>query len=149
MSNYPPGTSAGDPRAPWNAADHSHDHEWYPAEKENPIFEDGAAIFHDYCEYSEGRYGDGWSCEETRSMRFDIERVVISREGEPDVTYLASTEDSADDWSYVHSVFERAIELVECGTEDDLHIRQIDPANKYGNGYVELTVGKYTVIYSQ
>lgn len=145
--NLPPGVTAGHPY--FNPPDHSHEHRWYPGEKENPMFEDGAAIFRDYCDYSEGRYRDEWSCDETRSIRCDIERVVINREEEPDVTYLASTEDSADGWSYVHSLFERAIEAVECGTENDLQIRHIDPANKYGDGYVEVSIGNYTVVYSQ
>lgn len=149
---YPPGTSASDPRAPWNAPDRSHEHEWRPQDKENPIFEDGAAIFLDYCDYAEGRYGEGWSCEETRHLRCDVERVVVHRDDEPDVTYLASTEESADGWTYVHSLFEEAIVNVEVGTRNgnnELHFEHIDPANEYGDGYVEVSVGKYTVVYSQ
>lgn len=49
MSNYPPGTSASDPRAPWNDPDMSHDHEWRPIEDESPRFEDGYVMFGERC----------------------------------------------------------------------------------------------------
>lgn len=150
MSNYPPGTSAGDPRAPWNAPDHSHKHEWIPAEKANPIFEDGAAIFHDYCEYVEGRYRDGWSCEETRRFRCDVERVVLVRESEPDISYLASEEDSINEWGFIERLFELALIAVEnAARSKDLKVEQVDPANKHGDGYVRVSVGDYQVVYSQ
>lgn len=67
--NYPPG-AANDPNAPYNQPDRSHDHEWRLVE-DGPIIEDGAAIFHERCQYAEGRYGDGWECEETRTYRFE------------------------------------------------------------------------------
>jgi len=38
--------------------------------EELPIIEDGAAIFHEKCQYAEGEYGQGWKCEETRTYRF-------------------------------------------------------------------------------
>jgi len=76
---YPPGTSAGDPRAPWNEP-HAHEHEFRPLEKA-PIIEDGAAIFHEECIYAEGRYGDGWECEETRTYRFEYS-TLESPDGE-------------------------------------------------------------------
>lgn len=70
--NYPPGTSAGDPRAPWNAPDRSHEHRWRHEEEDViPEIEDGAAIFSEECQYAEGRYGDGWQCEEVRHYRFE------------------------------------------------------------------------------
>lgn len=72
--NYPPGTSAGDPRAPWNAPDHSHEHRWRTVE-DSPIIEDGAAIFREECEYVEGRYGEGWECEESRHYRFEYSQI--------------------------------------------------------------------------
>lgn len=75
MSNLPPGTWEGDPRAPWNAPDHSHDHEWYPMDGLDPIFEDGAAIFHEQCEYAEGQWGEGWECEESRYYRFEYDTL--------------------------------------------------------------------------
>jgi hypothetical protein len=80
MSPYPPGTSASDPRAPWNAPDRSHEHEWRPID-DAPIIEDGAAIFHEECRYAEGRYGEGWQCEETRTYRFEYSELV-SPDGE-------------------------------------------------------------------
>jgi len=67
---YPPGTSAGDPRAPWNEP-RAHEHEFEPRQDRSPIIEDGAAIFHEECQYAEGRYGGGRQCEETRTYRFE------------------------------------------------------------------------------
>jgi len=150
-SNYPPGTSAGDPRAPWNAPDHSHEHEWRPQEKENPIFEDGAAIFLDYCGYSEGRYRDGWSCEETRSLRCDVERVIVIRDDEPNITYLTSEKDFNKEWRFIERLYEDALIAVEQAAHSggDLVLEQIDPANEYGDGYVRVAVDDYKVIYTQ
>ena len=147
MSNYPPGVTAGHPH--FNPPDRSHEHRWRSQEKENPLFEDGAAIFLDYCDYSEGRHRDGWSCEETRSLRCELERVVVEKENEPDVTYLAKTEDPENSWSYIERLFEEAIISVEIGTRDDIHLENIYPANEYGDGYVEVSVGDVRVVYSQ
>jgi hypothetical protein len=148
MSNYPPGTSAGDPRAPWNAPDHSHDHQWNPSNGDYPLFEDGAAIFVDYCEYSEGRFGDGWSCEETRSIRCDVERVVKVRDGEPNIEYLAS-EESPSMHRHIERVFEEAIVGVEMGTDDSINIEKFDPVNDRGDGYVRVRIQDYILIYEQ
>lgn len=74
--NYPPGAK-NDPRAPYNQPDHSHEHRWqHEEEGVSPIIEDGAAIFHEECQYAEGRYGDGWQCEETRIYRFEYSKLV-------------------------------------------------------------------------
>jgi len=67
---YPPGTWAGDPRAPWNEP-HHHEHEFEPRQDKSPIIEDGAAIFHEGCIYAEGEYGQGWQCEKKRTYRFE------------------------------------------------------------------------------
>lgn len=75
--NYPPG-AANDPRAPWNEVDHTHEHRWEREEfRLQPIIEDGAAIFTEKCTYKEGRYGDGWECEETRTYRFEYSTVDV------------------------------------------------------------------------
>lgn len=71
-SNYPPGVTAGHPY--FNPPDHSHEHHWMP-EVNAPIFEDGAAIFHEECEYAEGEWGEGWQCEETRTYRFEASYI--------------------------------------------------------------------------
>lgn len=150
MSNYPPGTSAGDPRAPWNAPDHSHDHEWYPGDMENPILEDGAAIFHERCHYAEGRWGEGWSCEETRTFRCDVERVVVLRDDKPDIAYLASEEDYHNEWGYIERLYEDALVAVEITDFEEIEMLDCDPANEYGDGYVRVRVGdEYEVIYTQ
>ena len=69
MGGYPPGTSAGDPRAPWSEP-HHHECTFTPRVSD-PVIEDGAAIFIQECNYAEGEYGQGWSCDETRTYRFE------------------------------------------------------------------------------
>ena len=86
--NYPPGAK-NDPRAPYNQPDRSHDHEWRPGDMDNPVIEDGAAIFHERCQYAEGRHGEGWECEETRTYRFEYSTLESpgGKEWElPDIT---------------------------------------------------------------
>ena len=54
--------------------------------------------------------------------------------------------------SYVEDLFERAIVAVEIDAhkgENFLEFHHIDPANEYGDGYVEVSVGDYTVVYEQ
>jgi len=87
-SNYPPGAK-NDPRAPYNQPDQSHEHEWRPCDRDTPVIEDGTAIFHEQCEYAEGRYGEGWQCKETRTYRFEYDTLEspIGVEFElPDIT---------------------------------------------------------------
>ncbi|AAL54946.1 hypothetical protein HfxHF1_185 [Halophage HF1] len=150
MSNYPPGTSAGDPRAPWNAPDRSHDHEWRPCDPDYPILEDGAAIFLEACGYAEGRWGEGWECEETRQFRCDVERVVLLRDGKPDIAYLASEEDYHNEWGFIERLYEDALVSVEITDFEEIEILDCDPPNEYGDGYVRVRVGdKYEVVYEQ
>lgn len=145
---YPPGTWAGDPRAPWNAPDHSHDHEFYDVD--GPIFEDGAAVFIGYCEYAEGRYGDGWACEETRYWRCEVERIIVHREDDPPVSYLASTESPGDKWRYVEMLYEETLIGVERAARDgEVEVVDEYPANEYGDGYVRVRLGDREVIYEQ
>ncbi|UBF21852.1 hypothetical protein HSTV-3_gp92 [Halorubrum virus HSTV-3] len=145
--NYPPG-AANDPRAPYNQPDHSHEHEWW--DTEGPIFEDGAAMFHEACGYAEGRYGEGWECEETRWFRCDVERVILLRDGEPDVAYLASEEDHHNEWGFIERLYEDALVAVEITDFEEIELLDVDPPNDYGDGYVRVRVGnKYEVVYKQ
>lgn len=73
MSNYPPGAK-NDPRAPYNQESHEHEHEW---RDEEIIFEDGAAHLSEYCEYVEGRWGEGYKCEESRHRRFEPTTLTL------------------------------------------------------------------------
>jgi hypothetical protein len=115
---------------------------------DNPIFEDGAAIFHERCDYSEGRWGEGWSCEETRSMRCDLERVVKIREGAPNVSYLASDEYPTERWNYVERIFEEVL-IAVCPYAEDGEIIDLDPPNEYGDGFVRVRLGNYEAVYKQ
>jgi hypothetical protein len=105
MSPYPPGTSASDPRAPWNEPDHSHEHAWSPV-NDGSIIEDGAAIFHEECLYVEGRYGEGWECEETRTYRFEYSTLV-----KPDGTELPVHD--ITDWESNSKFVQDMVEQIE------------------------------------
>jgi hypothetical protein len=66
---------------------HAHDHEYRPVEDRFPLFEDGAAIFFFECEYTEitgsvtdherdeTYYSEGYSCDETKTIRFDLKKM--------------------------------------------------------------------------
>ncbi len=117
---------------------------------DNPILEDGAAIFHERCHYAEGRYGEGWECEEARTFRCDVERVVKLRDGEPDVAYLASEEDHHNEWRFIEWLYEEALIAAERADRNgDLNYLDVDPANEYGDGYVRVRVNDYEVVYTQ
>jgi len=102
---YPPGAK-NDPRAPYNQPDRSHEHEWVPGDMDNPVIEDGAAIFHERCQYAEGRHGEGWQCEETRTYRFEYSTLETPA---GDEIYLPTI----DNWDDVHPVVEKRVIRVE------------------------------------
>lgn len=125
--NYPPG-ARNDPSAPYNQPDHSHDHEWREDE-DAPVIEDGAAIFHERCEYAEGRHGEGWQCEKTRTYRFEYstletpigEEIEIPEIGEWDKEDL--TEENAA----------KVIEIEERFHSDDNNVSiDVDPDPEHG-----------------
>ena len=147
---YPPGMSKRDFVKAGIDQPHNHEHEWRLDDMENPMFEDGAAIFHEYCDYVEGRWGEGWSCEESRTLRCDVERVVLLREGKPNVAYLASEEDYHNEWGFIERLYEDALVAVEITDFEGIEILDCDPPNDYGDGYVRVRVGdKYEVVYEQ
>ena len=148
---YPPGMSSHDFVRAGIDQPHHHEHEWRADSDDSMMFEDGAVIFTEYCGYSEGRWGEGYSCEETRILRCDVERVVVVRESKPNITYLASEEDHLNEWRYIEQLFEDALISVEQAAHSggDFVLEQIDPANEYGDGYVRVAVDGYKVIYTQ
>lgn len=148
MSNYPSGTSAGDPRAPWNAPDTSHEHEFREVE-ESPIFEDGAAIFREECTHEtvlnaeEGYEGEtvvteSIPCEEYRLTRLDPTTVeLVNVEKEIDVP------DEHDDWTQrIHDAL-IAIEI----HADDVTIEDVDPPDGSDDGRVVARCGNFRIIY--
>jgi len=106
--NYPPGAKH-DRNAPYNQPDRSHEHEWVPDDMDNPVIEDGAAIFQEKCQYAEGRYGQGWRCEETRSYRFEYS-TLESPDGE---TWDLPTIQEWDQLNDGSEVAEKVIEIEE------------------------------------
>jgi hypothetical protein len=106
--NYPPGAK-NDPRAPYNQPDRSHEHRWWHDEEHiNPVIEDGAAIFQEECLYAEGRYGDGWQCEETRTYRFEYDCVEVLGGGEIQLPSITDWENVNDELSEVVVAIEEA-----------------------------------------
>lgn len=105
--NYPPGAK-NDPRAPYNQPDRSHEHRWrHEEEQVNPVIEDGAAIFHEECQYAEGRHGEGWQCEETRTYRFEYSTLESPSGIETELHDITDWEHNAD------TVRERIINIEE------------------------------------
>ena len=146
---YPPGMTSRDFVKAGIDTPHDHECEFEHARGENPIFEDGAAIFIESCHYAEGRWGEGWECEEMRSLRCDVERVVLIRDDKPDVAYLASEEDYHTKWEFIERLYEDALVAVEITDFEEIEILDCDPPNDYGDGYVRVAVGCYEVIYTQ
>lgn len=151
MSNYPPGMSKRDFIRAGIDQPHHHEHEWEPNESDYPLFEDGAAVFSESCRYAEGRWGEGWACEETRWLRCDVERIIKVREGEPNIAYLASEENPGENWGYIERIYEDALVGIEIESArfEELEILDIDPPNDYGDGFVRVRYGDYIVEYQQ
>ena len=74
MSNYPPGMGYRDKVRAGIIEPHSHEHEFEPLDAEI-ILEDGAAILIQECIYAEGKYGQGYSCEEKKDYRFEADWI--------------------------------------------------------------------------
>lgn len=145
-SNYPPGMSKRDFVRAGIDQPHHHEHEWEPDEEHYPVFEDGAAIFIEYCLYAEGRWGEGYACEEMRTNRCDVERIIKVREGEPNISYLASEENPRENWGHVERIYEDALVGIEMAKARfrELEILDMDPPN-----FVRVQYGDYIVEYTQ
>lgn len=124
MSNYPPGMSGQDFVRAGIDQPHHHEHEFEPSE-ECPIFEDGAAIFYEHCIHSEGRYGEGWTCGKTCTIRFELKQIIRVRDNKPNVAYLPTD-------NLLDKIYEDALIPLECGTGESPIILGVMPSNKYG-----------------
>jgi hypothetical protein len=93
----------------------THEHDWYPVEGRYPLYEDGALIFQLECEWVEINgathsekhdevfYDEGAECNETKTVRFDIEEVSIST----DEKTVDMTPEDVFDMMYEHGVRDR------------------------------------------
>jgi hypothetical protein len=116
---------AGDP--------HAHDHEWHP-EPDGVIVEDGAVIFTQRCEYTEitgsvtdydrdeTYYSEGYSCDETRQMRFDL---VEMREPVENGQELVKERDEIPEKVFIE-LEENVVDVGGVDPEDDEFIYWID-----------------------
>jgi len=96
--NYPPGTSRRDLIRGGIIEPHRHECEFLmDDDRANPIIEDGAAIFHTECRYVEGEYGQGYSCDETRSYRFEYSTLETSEGEEIELHPITEWEKNDDD----------------------------------------------------
>jgi hypothetical protein len=147
MSNYPPGMSGRDFVRAGIDQPHYHEHEFF-SDNTDPIFEDGAAVFSESCDYVEGEYGQGYRCEESRWIECGLDRVVKIRNGAPNIDYLASEESPSMD-RHIERVLEKAIVTVETGDDYSMFIEKSDPPNDRGDGYVRVKIKDYILIYEQ
>jgi hypothetical protein len=117
---------------------HSHEHEWVENPGVNdPLIEDGAAIFRQECNYSEGRYGEKYQCQETKTYRFEMDRLVF-----PDgFIYDLPT---IENWDEISEEIQKCIiEIEELPKEDvEMNIHP-DP----DNGEVAISYDGYTLCY--
>lgn len=129
MSNYPPGMSGRDFVRAGIVEPHHHEHEWVGSDP-GLIIEDGAAIFSEECRYAEGRYGEGWQCEESRTYRFEERYVWI--EGEPNPLPFIEWEDAV-----------MTVEIED--TKGELKVIEADPDPK--KGHVLVQYGDIKILY--
>jgi hypothetical protein len=119
----------------------THDHEFRPVD-DSPIFEDGAAIFREECEwrevhgsytsdeYDETFYDEGAKCSESRYYRMEEAWIELRRDDAPDIRYLDTESDGR---------FWRIGEMAEMAvvTDDSAEIVSIDPDEEHGEVVVE------------
>lgn len=149
MSNYPPG-AANDPRAPYNEKDHSHEHEWVSDRLESPTLEDGAAIFIEECNYAEGQWGEGWSCDEVRQTRLDAKKITRIREGEPNVTYLVNEiDDRPNQFDYFLQLVEDVLWGVETADSSEVTVEDVYLDAHYEGSYVKVRFEEYEITYEE
>lgn len=140
--NYPPGTSRRDLIRGGIIEPHAHECEFEPDDpRDGPIIEDGAAIFHLRCNYVEGRWGEGWSCEETKTYRFEYGELDTPDDERIDLPDITEWDEVPDD------VAEQVIRIEEefhAGNNDVEMYVDPDP----DGGCVELTFEGYTLRFS-
>ncbi|TQQ81881.1 hypothetical protein EWF95_02785 [Halonotius roseus] len=141
-SNYPDGMTSRDFVRAGIDQPHHHEHEWREDQHDQPIFEDGAAIFFETCGYAEGRYGEGWECDESRTIRCELDRIEKTRDGGASITFLPSHEQRNP------MLFEDALVGLETN-KSHVQLLDIDPPNDYGDGFVRVQSGDYILWFSQ
>lgn len=133
-SNYPPGMSSRDFVRAGIDQPHSHEHEFLIDDSRvSPIFEDGAAIFHEECRYVEGRHGQGYSCEETRSYRFEYHKLILPNGHEVKLPSIEGWDELSD------AVQEVIINIEEKTATHDLNELNmtVDPDKTHGEVTLE------------
>jgi len=138
MSNYPPGMSGRDFVRAGIDQPHSHEHEWVEnCGVDGPIIEDGAAVFFQECNYSEGRYGEKYQCQETNSYRFEMDRLVMPSGFEHSLPTI-------EDWDKIAPEVQDLIMEIESQPMDDVEMNiHPDP----DNGEVAISYDGYTLCY--
>jgi hypothetical protein len=125
MGGYPPGTSRRDLIRGGIIEPHHHEHEWEMDDhRADPIIEDGAAIFHLQCRYVEGRYGEGWECEETKTYRFEYDTLTDLSGTEHDLPEIGGEWDQLDD--YIEKAVIEVEERFVSGDEES-ELVSVDP----------------------
>lgn len=133
------------PEPPTNPPEpkHQHEHEFFD-EDEEMIVEDGAVIFHKKCAYFDGPPGNEWSCEETKTKRFDLVSMTKLRSDKPVIKWLAGEADHQNTWSHVERIFEENLIEVETGGFEEIdHVLPTE----FVALIVETELGKYLLTY--
>jgi len=134
MSNYPPGMSSRDFVRAGIDQPHHHEHEFVKdRSRVGPAFEDGAAIFYEKCRYVEGRHGQEYSCEETRSYRFEYHKLILPNGHEVELP-------SIEGWDELTKEIQEIIVNVEEKTAthnlNELEMK-VDPDETHGEVSIE------------
>jgi hypothetical protein len=138
MSNYPPGTSAGTPSAPWNQSSHEHDFH-----AETFLVDDGAVIFHQTCTEES-------QCEKGRLVRYDLSSITKVRDGQPDVEYLATEWTLRGTGERIDWLFEDIMSTVSGTFASNLNVvESTSPAWSLGDGEVVVEWRDYQLLFKE
>lgn len=143
-NNYPPGMGRRDKIRAGIIEPHAHEHEWWPDEHNGPLIEDGAAIFTQVCEYSEGEFGEKWSCDETRTYRFEYSTLETPDGDKYDLPTI-------NKWDEIDSdeIAEKVVRIEEqhcyVGPGDEETTMKVDPDPDCG--FVSIEWNGYTLYY--
>lgn len=137
--NLPPGVTPADIDRHFGGP--THEHEWEPVERDYPILEDMAAIFHERCVWAEvvNTYTDhqrdeiyyeyGRECDETRWRRFDLAYVTeLTGEDHQELQLVRDDIDQLEEQG--SELFDTVVEIVievEQAFPNETEIIEIDP----------------------
>ncbi|WP_226041218.1 hypothetical protein [Natrinema sp. DC36] len=127
----------------------SHTHEWRPLDEDDPVFEDGAAIFRQQCDHveilgsqtssrhDETFYEEGAQCPETQHIRMDMRTLGI---GDDTFTFAKCVNDwfsRNEDHEDFETVESAVMEIEQAMRDGEGEIDEIDPDATHGRVVAE------------